>query len=70
MTKDKNDLIWTGSGFVKRSTLDVLPKKKKQLSKKQKRKLEQEKKDKTKYMEDFYGKQQKRADRGKKWYGK
>ena len=66
MNKDKSpdDLIFTGDGFVTRRTLDV--KRKQEPTKKQKRKL----KDRAKYSEIYFAKEQDAALRHKRWYGK
>ena len=62
--KSPNDLIWNGEDFVKRKTLDVKPIK--EHSKKQKRKMKQR----AKYSEIYFEKQQKEAARNKQWYSK
>ena len=62
--KSPDDLIFTGDGFVRRRTLDV--KRKQEPTKKQKRKL----KDRAKYSEIYFAKEQDKALRHKRWYGK
>ena len=66
MNKDKSpdDLIFTGDGFVRRRTLDV--KRKQEPTKKQKRKM----KDRAKYSEIYFAKEQDAALRHKRWDGK
>ena len=60
--KSPNDLIFTGNGFVKRKSLDVKPMK--EQSKKQKRKMKQR----AKYSDIYFAKEQKKAVRNKQWY--